>query len=720
MPIAFPSGTSYGSAVPFQRVVEPSQLGSFLNLEQAELLRIQRYGEAQRFYLGKQWNFRREDGEPLVTINYYRKLIDKSAEFLLGAGFSINVADALKRVTLPLLKEVWGYNRANQLSWEVALMGGITGDVFVLVTYEEPTEMQRRINPYSQGKIRIQLLGSEQVFPTWDPLNVNVLTAVRVETIFFADRGNAYVDRDDRRNHQGRQLHTKRFSQIITPDQIIEQFQGEQPIVRRNILGEIPLVHIVNTPVPREYYGLGDGQDLTDLQREFNEKATDISDVIHYQGQPVTVIFGARAKALERGPRQIWAGLPENARVEQLNLQTDLGAANNYLSMVKKALHELSDVPEGALGAMQPISNTSGTALAMQYQPLQAKTKKKRAYYEAGFEGINYFVLRIAQATGLLALPYDLCSECGGRIVEVPTGKKARVWVANSQDTTAGTFELRDVKQKRCFHIDPETLEFVEPEELRLKFVKEYGFGTEIREAPLSMIAREIKLKKPSFWDYTVLVEEEEAKLLEKAGVQQQPPQQATPEGQAGSPPVPPPPPAPAIPNNKRSAIRKTKLPAKFVTIPEEPEEVTWEEVLLHPVTGAEVVRETVTRMLVPTGCKRPTYLNPFETKVTFHDVLPKDEALQAQLYTVYQQAGWVDPTWARERIPEIAEDRAEIERRMESAAQAAPSSDSGGYQELAPTSETGEGGDTTPVEGQAEKQAAGKAKAAEERENKE
>lgn len=426
MPIGFfgNASGSYNSAVPFQRIVEPAQLGFFLNLEQAELMRIQRYGEAQRFYLGKQWNFRREDGEPLVTVNYYRKLIDKSAEFLIGQGFSIRVAEALERVTLPIINEVWKYNRHAQLAWEIALMGGITGDVFVLVTWEEPTEMQRQIHPYSQGRIRIQLLGSEQVFPTWDPLNINTLSAVRIETVFFAERGQQFTDRDDRRNHQGRQLHTKRFSQIITPDQIIEQFQGEQPIVRPNILREIPLVHIQNTPMPKEYYGLPDGQDLTDLQREFNEKATDISDVIHYQGMPVTTIFGAKAKSLERGPNQIWSGLPKDARIEQLQLQTDMAAANNYLERIKKAMHELSDVPEGSLGTMQPISNTSGTALSMQYQPLKAKTDKKRVYYQAGFEQVNYLVLRVAQVMGIVALPFDLCRDCGGRIVETLTGRR--------------------------------------------------------------------------------------------------------------------------------------------------------------------------------------------------------------------------------------------------------------------------------------------------------
>ena len=68
MPLSFftNSGNSYGSAIPFQRIVEPAQLGMFLNLEQAELLRIQRYNEHWRFYFGKHWIF---DRDPFETID---------------------------------------------------------------------------------------------------------------------------------------------------------------------------------------------------------------------------------------------------------------------------------------------------------------------------------------------------------------------------------------------------------------------------------------------------------------------------------------------------------------------------------------------------------------------------------------------------------------------------------------------------------------------------
>lgn len=708
MPLGPFNGMGGSGAVPFRRIIDPQQLGMFLNLEQAEMVRIQRYAEAQRFYLGNQWNFQREDGEPLVTINYIRKLVDKSIEFLVAKGFTVNTPEALIEVTLPFLTEVWKYNKQQQFAWKAAITGGVTGDVFVLITYEEPSRMQKRISPYSKGKIKIQLLASEQVYPTWDPLDAETLVAVRIETIYYGDRGINELAQDQR-DHTGRQLNTKRFTQIITADQIVEQFHGEQPTVRRNILGEIPLVHWQNLPFPREYYGLSDVQDLIALQREFNEKSTDISDIINYQGSPVTVITGAKAKQLERGPKQLWAIPDPAAKVYNLNLETDLKAANDYRNNLKISMHELSDVPEGSLGRMQPISNTSGTALHTQYQPILAKTQKKRAMYEPGIEQINYFVLRIAQTMGLLTLPFDLCSECGGKIVEVETGKTTKVWVPDPTNPEGGVFLDKPLTMKRCFEIDKSTLEFKDPYEMRLSFVREYGFGVEVREAPFWVVEREMKSGKPSFWDYAAddllmekmyqhgLAQHQEA-IRQATAVAAQTPTQ-TPEGAAGPPGVSP----MAIPPPAAPVRRTQKLPPNFINVPEEPEQVVVVKRYENPATLELVGMETETMFLVPTGCKKPQYLNPFETEVQFHDALPKDEHLRAQLYTIYQKNQWVDPQWVQDQIPEIAEYADELRKRMRaSMGTVLPGDGQDPYSELAPPDQKAAGdatgtGDRSP-----------------------
>jgi hypothetical protein len=57
-------------------------------------------------------------------------------------------------------------------------------------------------------------------------------------------------------------------------------------------------------------------------------------------------------------------------------------------------MHEMVGVPETALGQVQPISNTSGVALSIQYQPLMNRYQQKMIQYGEGMQQINSLILR--------------------------------------------------------------------------------------------------------------------------------------------------------------------------------------------------------------------------------------------------------------------------------------------------------------------------------------
>jgi hypothetical protein len=183
------------------------------------------------------------------------------------------------------------------------------------------------------------------------------------------------------------------YTELIT-ESFIEEYVNDEIIDQReNPLGCIPIVHAVNVPISGSPWGLSDLSDLTTLNREYNEKATDISDIINYHAAPVTVITGAKASQLEKGPKKVWGGLPKDANVFNLELGANLAAPIEYLNMLKTAMHEMTGVPESALGQMQPISNTSGVALAIQYQPMMQRYQLKKIQYGKAFQGVNELVM---------------------------------------------------------------------------------------------------------------------------------------------------------------------------------------------------------------------------------------------------------------------------------------------------------------------------------------
>ena len=161
-----------------------------------------------------------------------------------------------------------------------------------------------------------------------------------------------------------------------------------------NPIGTIPIVHIPNTTISSSPWGQSDIWDIIPLNRELNEKMTEVSDIINYHAAPVTIITGAKASQLERGPKKVWAGLPKDANVFNLESRGEMSGALEYITFLKRTMHEITGVPETALGQFQPVSNTSGVALAIQYQPMMNRYNMKKVHFTKGLERINEIIIR--------------------------------------------------------------------------------------------------------------------------------------------------------------------------------------------------------------------------------------------------------------------------------------------------------------------------------------
>jgi hypothetical protein len=302
-----------------------------------------------------------------------------------------------------------------------------------------------RYDPYAQRRIVIQRLSSHQCFPVWDETlpNGRYGRPMRAFTIVrWIKRWNASRQEDEE----------VRYMLTLLPNRIIEKTGDDPEKIEPNVLGEIPVVHIQNYPTAGSQFGMDDISDLIPLNKELNEKCTDVSDSINYNASPITVIIGAKAKNLERSPRAIWAIPVAGASVQHLKLEGELTAAVSYLERTKDAMHDISGVPKSAFGDAKHLSGTSGVALAMTLQPLIDERNRKRATYEPGYERINYFILRYAELFQELRLPRGLCTKCGGKI--------AIFYVRDpeSDDDPQGVIQVR-----RCYQVDPYTQGFLDP-----------------------------------------------------------------------------------------------------------------------------------------------------------------------------------------------------------------------------------------------------------------
>jgi hypothetical protein len=356
-----------------------------MGLTQEELTRVSEELVYWKFYKGNQWNYKRPEGEPQNTINYSARFVDKGVAFLMGKGFTINVEKEAEGITKPYLDKVWDDNNRLALGVEMGQSGGITGNAFVKVALEQYDKNEDPLlyEFYPKGRIRLTVLPSYSVFPRWNAHDKDRMDDCKI--IYPIE----IVD------DKGR-VETKWYREEITKKTIKEYLDDKLVNTRKNDLGAIYVVRIRNLIVANHSLGKSDLQDIIPLQKEFNEKTTDVSDIINYHASPITVVYGAKTNNLEKGARKIWGGLPKDAKVENLELKTDLSSSMNYIELVKNAMFEVASMPEDALGAKTAVSNTSGIALHIKNQPLIDTNNNKRITYSTGIEEINRLILRYA------------------------------------------------------------------------------------------------------------------------------------------------------------------------------------------------------------------------------------------------------------------------------------------------------------------------------------
>lgn len=355
--------------------------------------RLNRYAHHWAFYLGHHHSYRREQGEHHVTFNYVRAMSDFITNFTFGRGVFFRTPLATSAIVPSLLSRVWEVdNDKDTLLWELGNQLSVSGDGFVKVAYEEP--WQDPAGNFHAGRVRILPLNSAFCFPEWHPHDRNRLLRFKMKYKFWGTAMDGT-----------RQVFT--YTEILTDTAIEEYINDELLDARPNPIGVIPIVHIPNFRVSGSPWGLSDIQEIIPLNREYNEKSTEISDIINYHAAPVTVITGAKASQLEKGPKKVWGGLPKDAQVFNLELGDNLGGPMDYLAMLKKAMHELTGIPEGALGDVQPISNTSGVALAIQYTPMMQRYRQKITNVSFGLRFINELILRTLAIKEPLTFEWD-------------------------------------------------------------------------------------------------------------------------------------------------------------------------------------------------------------------------------------------------------------------------------------------------------------------------
>ncbi len=358
--------------------------GMLNTLDQARMTRYKRYLD---LYAGNQWPYT-DPRRRQLTFNYIKAFIDKTTSYLMAnMSYSINPpqedrTEAAAKAEAAL-RQVYLDNSLDILDLDTEVDCAILGDACYKVTWDTARERVRITAPDPQG-LWAWTRGD-------DPQDIT-----RIVT---------------RYQLQANDLHLLHSFQSEGPQTVIEDwtddtftlFIANQAMTHiANPYGLIPFVLFPNLKKPKEIWGVSDIEPMIFPQQELNRAFSQLSRILEVSGNPIAVLENVEeSKDIAVEPGALW-NLPPDSRAYILDLLQGGGVRlhTDYIGLVYRALHDISETPRAAFGDTN--RDLSGTALQIEMHSLIQKVKRKRLIRSAAYRKRNAIVLAMLHRfTGL-------------------------------------------------------------------------------------------------------------------------------------------------------------------------------------------------------------------------------------------------------------------------------------------------------------------------------
>ena len=358
-----------------------------VELVQMDRARFNRYRQNLDFYRGNQWLERSRNRQ--LVFNYTRTAVDKITSHLMqGMGFSCQPvnnteeAAAQAREAEQLIYRVYQDNNLEEIDYETEIDAAIMGDGCYKVTWDT-----------REGRVRITSPDVNGLYAWW--LGDDLSQVWRV-----ASRYQLGKDEIDMLYNIRITAKTAVITEIWQADRF-QLFLNNDPIDDKpNPYGFIPFVIFPNLREPKHFWGMSDIPRMTEAQRELNRALTQLSRILEVSGNPIAVLEGVESsEGIKVQPGAVW-NLPEESKAYLLDLLQGGGIRLHidYIDLVYRCLHDISEAPRAAYGGME--RDLSGTALEVELQSLLQKVSRKRVIRTSAYTLRNRMVLRLYKKYG--------------------------------------------------------------------------------------------------------------------------------------------------------------------------------------------------------------------------------------------------------------------------------------------------------------------------------
>jgi hypothetical protein len=367
-------------------------------LARTDTARLAAYKTNLDFYQGSQWQQTSRNRQ--LVFNYAKVSIDKITSFLMqGLGFacypnptnptnstnstnprnSMNSLDARVRKAEQLLRQIYEQNNLQQLDWETEIDAAVLGDACYKVIWDTDEKRVRVTAPDVSG-IFAWWLGDD-VSKLWRVASRYTLTQDEVAILYGRSIENKQATITE--------LWTAKDFQLYQDNDLTES--------KPNPYGFIPFIIFPNLREPKKFWGTSDIPSLIQPQRELNRALSQLSRILELSGNPIAVLENiGSAEDIKVQPGAVWT-IPEDAKAYLLDLLQGGGIRLHidYIDLVYRTLHDVSEMPRAAYGGME--RDLSGTAMSIELGSLVQKVTRKRTIRTNAYHQRNDMILRLAQ-----------------------------------------------------------------------------------------------------------------------------------------------------------------------------------------------------------------------------------------------------------------------------------------------------------------------------------
>lgn len=375
------------------------------------------YQTLRDFYKGKQWSFRKEGGGTMRTYNYVFTIVENMTAFLTNEPPQMscpprNVTDPVERSLAEgrtKLLDAIHEDNAVSLVFQRAVRGGsITGDAFIfgaIPTFkvnDEGVKTFDRIRYWNIEKPeQIQVLWKDENFTEMDGFlkkyRISVESAKRLfkteieknKVVVQAD-----YDAENPSDTQTTEVPMLTIKELWMENEYLLMFNGDNKPIHyvKHDFGFVPLQYIPNIHLPGEPKGTSDIEHELDPQQEYNERASDLADIIKEIAKPA--YWGKNLDNLTevRSGQIVIYQVGDDGDIQAMPKSGQTFPLENYLNDRKNDIIALSGLNQVLYPGNQVLQAT-GRALSVVMQGVNNKVSLRKEWWIRAFKELNKTIL---------------------------------------------------------------------------------------------------------------------------------------------------------------------------------------------------------------------------------------------------------------------------------------------------------------------------------------